>query len=187
MLTHKGTITLTTKRLVLIKLSIDHIQEMYDNYATDTKMTKYLSWEPYTDIEKMREFMLKCISEYENIECYHWVITMNETFIGTINLHNIVNRHERCELGYCIGSKWWNKGIMTEAVREMIRFAFEELNMNKVSALHDTENITSGKVMQKNGMKQEGLLREHSVRKDGSRGDLAVYAILKREWSERNE
>ena len=104
--------------------------------------------------------------------------------VGTIGLHDIGDKQDRCELGYCIGSRWWNKGIVTEAAAEVIRFAFEELNANKVCALYDTENVGSGRVMQKNGMKQEGLLREHSLRKDGTRGDLAYYAILRSEWGQ---
>ena len=71
---------------------------------------------------------------------------------------------------------------MTEAVGAVIRFVFSELNANKICAMHDTANIGSGKVMVNNGMKQEGLLREHKIRKDGTRGDMACYAILKSEW-----
>jgi len=166
-------------------MTIGDVPEMFSDYATDVKMTKYLSREPYTDIEKLCEFVEKCVTDYDSIECYHWVITMNDNFIGTINLHNIANRQERCELGYCIASQWWNRGIMTEAVSEVIRFAFEELNANKICAMFDIENIGSGRVTQKNGLTKEGLLREHSMRKDGTRGDLAFYAILRSEWSEK--
>ena len=185
MLTHRGTVTLKTPRLVLRRLTVDDAQNMYNNWATDEKVTKYLAWEPYTDIEKLREFIAKCVSEYDNPKCYHWVIECSGAIVGTINLHDIQDKPERCELGYCIGSKWWNQGIVTEAVGAVIRFSFEELNANKVCALHDTENIGSGRVMQKNGMKWEGVLREHKLRKDGTRGDLACYAILKSEWRAR--
>ena len=64
----------------------------------------------------------------------------------------------------------------------MINFAFSELNANKVCGMHDVQNIASGRVMQKCGMVLEGILREHSLRKDGTRGDLAFYGILKNEW-----
>ena len=182
MLTHKGTVTLTTERLILRRLAIDDVPAMFRNYATDEKMIKYLSWEPYTDIEKLREFVARQISEYERPDFYVWAIIMEGEFIGTINLHDISDKSERCELGYTVISKCWNKGIMTEAVAEVIRFAFEELNANRVCGLHDMENAASGRVMQKNGMIREGLLREHSMRKDGTRGDLVYYAILKSEW-----
>ena len=182
MLTHKGTVPLTTPRLVLRRLTVDDAQAMYDNWATDENTTKYLIWDVHESIEATRELLTKWVPEYDKAEYYHWVIQYDGTIVGTINFHAIANKEEHIELGYCIGSKWWNKGIVTEAVSALLQFAFEELNANKVCALHDTENISSGRVMQKNGMKQEGLLREHKLRRDGTRGDLACYAILKREW-----
>ena len=182
MLTHKGTITLTTPRLVLRRLTVDDAQAMYDNWATDEKVPKYLSWNVHESVEFTRELLTKWVSEYDNPKYYRWVIEFADTIIGTINLHDIQDNAECCELGYCIGSKWWNMGIVTEAAGAVVRFTFDELGANRVCALHDTENVGSGKVMQKNGMKQEGLLREHKMRKDGTRGDLAYYAILKKDW-----
>ncbi|MDD4495516.1 MAG: GNAT family N-acetyltransferase [Eubacteriales bacterium] len=183
MLTHKGTVTLITPRLKLRQLIVDDAQVMYKNWASDEKVTKYLSWDIHKSIKATSELLAKWVVEYEKLNYYHWVIELSGTIIGTINFHSISDKDEHCEMGYCIGSKWWNKGFVTEAVAEMIRFAFEELNANKVCALHDTDNVASGRIMQKNGMKQEGLLREHKMRKDGTRGDLAYYSILKDEWT----
>ena len=182
MLTHKGTVTLTTPRLILRRFTADDAQPMYDNWATDERVPKYLSWEVHASVEFTKTLLAGWIAEYDNPETYHWVIEFEGTPVGTINLHSISTRDERCEFGYSLGSKWWNKGIMTEAAGAVIRFAFEELNANKVYALHDVENIGSGRVMQKNSMTQDGLLREHNVQKDGTRGDVAYYSILKREW-----
>jgi [ribosomal protein S5]-alanine N-acetyltransferase len=181
-LIHKGTVPLKTERLMLRRLELDDAPAMFRNWASDERTTRYLTWEHYTDIDKLNVFLAKCIQEYDNPECYHWTIELDGTIIGTINLHNIANVQERCELGYCIGSKWWNRGYVTEAARAVIRFAFTELNANKVCALHDVENMASGKVMQKCNMTLEGVLKEHSLRKDGTRGDLAVYGILRSEW-----
>ncbi|MCL2517625.1 MAG: GNAT family N-acetyltransferase [Oscillospiraceae bacterium] len=182
MLTHKGTVTLTTSRLTLRRFMLDDAQAMFENWATDQKVNKFLSWDLHESVEFTRELLTKWIANYDNLECYNWVIEYNQTVIGNIIIHDIDTKREHFELGYNIGSKWWNMGIMTEAVAEVIRFAFKELNANKVCGLHDTENPASGRVMQKNGMTQEGLLREHAKRRDGTRGDLAYYAILKREW-----
>ena len=186
MLTHKGTVKLATPRLILRRFTVDDAQAMFDNWATDEKVTKFLDWDVHESVDFTKKLLTKWVTGYDNIECYNWVIEYSGTIIGTINLHDIANKQEHLELGYSLGSKWWNMGIMTEAVAEVIRFAFEELNVNKVCALHDTENPASGRVMQKNGMTQEGLLREHAKRRDGARGDLAYYAILKREWCGNN-
>lgn len=187
MLTHKGTVELTTPRLLLRRLTIDDAQAMYENWASDEKAPKFMSWEPHKSIEETKEILATWIAEYEKTEYYHWAIEVGGTIVGTVGLHAVSDKHERGELGYCIGSKWWNQGIVTEAVGAVIRFMFTECNANKICALHDIENPGSGRVMQKNGMRQEGLLREHHVRKDGSRGDLAYYAILKNEYIHPNE
>lgn len=183
MLTHLGTIPLHTSRLVLKPLSMEDVPEMFREYARDEKMTHYLSWEPYTDIEALRQFIATRVTpQYDGPEYYHWGIWINGEFTGTINLHALSNRQEYCELGYCISSRWWSKGIMTEAVGTVLRFAFGEIGFHKVCALHDTQNMASGRVMIKNGMVQEGLLRQHNRRKDGTWYDLAFYGILKDEW-----
>jgi len=183
MLTHKGTVTLTTPRLKLRRLEVSDAQAMYDNWASKDEVAKYLSWNVHESPEETKEILTKWVADYENPEYYHWAIEIDDTIVGTVGLNAVYTQHERFIMGYCIGSKWWNQGIVTEAVREVIRFIFEELNGNKICALHDVQNIGSGRVMQKNGMKQEGLLREQNVRKDGTRGDLAYYAILRSEWN----
>ncbi len=167
---------------MLRRLTPDDAQAMYDNWATDEKVTEYLSWYVHESIEETRELLAKWGAEYEKPDYYHWAIEYEGSIIGTVGLHNVSDQNEHCELGYCIGSKWWNQGIMTEAVGAVIRFMFAEVNANKICALHDIQNIGSGSVMRKNGMQQEGLFREHSVRKDGTRGDMAYYAILRSEW-----
>jgi len=79
------------------------------------------------------------------------------------------------------GSLFWNKGIITEVVGVVIDFLFAEIGTNRIT-VHDIQNITSGIVMQKNGMLLDGILREHSIRKGETFGDLVCYAILRKEW-----
>jgi ribosomal-protein-alanine N-acetyltransferase len=182
MLTHKGTQTLTTERLVLRRLTPADADAAFANWLSDEKTSRYVRWETYTDIEKVREYLEKCVADYEKPEHYHWAIEYSGEIIGTINLHNLADKSERCELGYCIGSKWWGRGIVAEAVIAVMTFAFAELNMYKIGALHDVENAASGRVMQKCGMTQEALFKEHSHRRDGVYGDVAYYSIFKRDW-----
>ena len=187
MLTHKGTVTLTTPRLILRRFTEDDAEAMFSNWATDEKVTKYLSWSVHESVDATRELLAKWVADYENPETYHWVIEYGGTIIGSMNLHAIGNKAERCELGYCIGSRWWGLGLVTEAAGEVIRFAFEEAGFYRIAALHDTENIGSGRVMLKNGMKQEGVFREYSMRKDGTRGDIACWAVLRKEWQPHSQ
>jgi len=160
---------------------------MYENWASDDKSTKYLSWDTHKSIETTNEVLAKWIPEYDKLDYYHWGFEYIGHVIGAAHFHNLSEKDEKCEIGYCLGSKWWNKGIMTEAVAEIFRFAFEEVNLYKIYAMYDTENIGSGRVMQKSSMQREGYMREHTKRKDGTRGDMAYYAILKREWKKIKE
>ena len=185
MLTHKGTVILTTPRLILRRFKTDDAQAMYDNWASDEKVPKFLAWDIHKSVEETRELLTKWVAEYENPEYYHWVIDYKDenTIVGAINLHAVSNKSWRAEMGYNIGSKWWNKSLMTEAVHAVLEFAFNEIGMNKICASHDTENAGSGKVMQKNGMVREGHFHKHSRRKDGTWGDTDFYGILRDNWS----
>jgi [ribosomal protein S5]-alanine N-acetyltransferase len=111
-----------------------------------------------------------------------FAITLRETgeLLGAMGL--VVGReHDRAEIGYWIAVEQWNRGYATEAAREVIRYGFEELNLNRIFAMYFARNAASGRVMQKLGMRQEGLLREHMV-KWGERIDVELYGILRRDW-----
>jgi len=82
------------------------------------------------------------------------------------------------EIGYWVAPEFWNKGYCTEALKEVIRFGFEELKLHKIVARHMIHNLASGRVMQKAGMKLEAFLRQ-DVFKNGKFVDMAVYSIIK--------
>lgn len=111
-----------------------------------------------------------------------WAIELNSTnqLIGCMSL--IFNRaHQRAELGYWIGEEFWASGYGTEAAVEVVRYGFENLSLNKITARHVPENMASGKILQKVGMKFEGHLKQEFL-KDGRFLDLIVYGILKNEY-----
>jgi len=100
--------------------------------------------------------------------------------IGAIGLEISVG-HGSAELGYWIGKPYWNQGYCTEAAGTVLRFAFDDLGLNRVQARHFTRNPASGRVMHKIGMSHEGHLRQ-AVRKWGKFEDLELYAILKEDF-----
>ena len=85
------------------------------------------------------------------------------------------------ELGYWIGRPFWNRGYCTEAAEAMIRFGFETWSLNRIHAHHFASNPASGRVMEKIGMKREGLLRQH-VKKGNALHDIAIFGLLKTEF-----
>ncbi len=89
--------------------------------------------------------------------------------------------HARAELGYWIGVPYWGRGYATEAGRALLELGFGRMSLNRIQATYITRNPASGRVMQKLGMRPEGVLRQH-VRKWDVFEDLAMYSILAAEW-----
>jgi [ribosomal protein S5]-alanine N-acetyltransferase len=151
---HKGTILIETDRLILRKFKSTDSSDMFKNWGSDDNVTKYLSWQTHKDINEV---------------------------IGTISILKLENIHYACEIGYCISSRYWNKGIIIEAFKSIIKCLFEEVGFNRICAKNDINNVASGKVIQKCRMIYEGTLREVQFR-NNKFWSLAVYSILKKEW-----
>jgi len=100
--------------------------------------------------------------------------------VGAVGLE-ITPRFSRGEIGYWIGREYWGQGYCTEAARAVLRYAFEERGLHKVTGSHFARNPASGRVMEKIGMTREGYLREH-VRKGDRYEDLVVWGILRSDW-----
>jgi RimJ/RimL family protein N-acetyltransferase len=100
----------------------------------------------------------------------------SEGVVGATNLALNMD-HQRGEIGFWIGHEYWNRGYATEATAALIDFGFGELNLNRIQGRHFPRNAASGRVMQKAGMKYEGLLRQHHLVR-GEFEDVAFYSIL---------
>jgi ribosomal-protein-alanine N-acetyltransferase len=100
--------------------------------------------------------------------------------IGAIGLE-LSMRNESAELGYWIGNRHWNRGYATEAAEVMLMYGFTELCLNRIQAHHMTRNPASGRILEKIGMKREGVLRQH-IKKCGSFEDIIVYSILREDY-----
>jgi ribosomal-protein-alanine N-acetyltransferase len=183
MLQHKGTKTIKTSRLILRKYQADDAEAMFKNYASDERVARFLSWQTYKSIAQVSQFLAEKPKLYENNAFYDWAITLNGEVIGGISAYNISEKNHSCEIGYCLGHDFWNKGLTSEALHGVINFLFHEVQMHRITATHDVENPASGKVMQKCGMTCEGRFREHYLRHDNSFSDAFFYAILKDDHS----
>lgn len=114
----------------------------------------------------------------------NWALTLKETdgsrdagtLVGAMSLM-IQSAHRCAELGYWVGRPYWNLGFATEAARAVVRFGFEQLDLNRIHAHHLNQNPSSGRVMEKVGMQREGLARQMVI-KDGTPRDCVLYAIL---------
>lgn len=120
--------------------------------------------------------------KFEAGEMIALAITGRESgeLIGAVGL-SIRQRFDRAELGYWIGKPYWGRGYCTEAAQAVVAYGFTQLGLNRIFAVHFRRNPASGRVMQKLGMKQEGLFRQH-IKKWDRYEDEVIYGILKSEW-----
>ena len=178
MLNHKGTQTIETPRLILRKARMEDAEAMFRNWANDAEVTKYLTWPPHGDIEVTKKLLASWVECYQKHDYYQWMIVLKETNapIGSI-MASTVGRAESAHIGYCIGKQWWHQGIMTETLKAVMDFLFDEVDYHRIEALHDPNNPHSGDVMKKCGMQYEGTLRQADRNNQGI-CDVCYYGIL---------
>lgn len=185
MLTHKGTQVIKTKRLVLRRFTHEDAEAMFNTWANDERVTKFLTWEPHGTLDVTKYIVDLWVKDYEKDNNYNWAIELEGKVIGSISVTEIDENSERAEIGYCIGYDFWGIGIMSEAAKAVIDFLFREVNVHRITITHATKNPASGKVAQKCGLTLEGVKREYFKSTFGEYLDIAVYSILRREWESK--
>ena len=180
-----GLPTLTTDRLILRPFTIEdgpRVQDLAGDRAI-AEMTANIP-HPYED-GVAEEWIATHQNAIENEKSLTLAITLinQEEVIGAIGLE--INRlHDYAELGYWIGKPYWNKGYCTEAAREVVGYSFEKLKLNRIQARNILKNPASARVMEKTGMRREGILRQ-ALYRFGSYEDYAISSILREEYKEQ--
>lgn len=183
---HQGTKVLKTDRLILRPFRISDAQKMYDNWASDPEVTRFLTWPTHTSVDVARKVLDHWVASYEKPDYYQWAICLkeNDEPIGSMAVVDGDFRIGRAEIGYCISKRWWGKGITAEALQAVMDYLFGDVGMNRMEARHDVNNPNSGKVMQKCGLKMEGIFPDFGCNNQGV-CDIAQYAILKKDWRQQ--
>lgn len=179
MLTHKGTQRIETERLILRRFTMEDAQAMYDNWAGDDNVTKYLTWPTHSDVGVSQWVLKDWVGSYDKADYYQWAIVPKDLGqpIGSIAVVDHRDDVVKASIGYCMGRQWWHQGIMTETLKAVIAFLMDEVGYRRVEAVHAPENPNSGAVMRKSGMTYEGTLR-CSGRNNQGICDEVFYAIL---------
>ena len=177
---------LETERLLLRRMRPEDAEAMFA-YASDPEVTRYVLWETHNSIVDTRNFLNFVAESYGRGDFGAWGIVFKETgaFIGTCGFDaGYSPEHARAEVGYALSRDYWGRGIMPEAVRALLRFGFEMLDLNRIESRCILENKASARVMEKAGMVHEGTFREREIIK-GFYRDMKVYAILRGEYRDR--
>ena len=177
---HLGTRRLETGRLILRRFTAEDARDMYANWASDPAVTEFLTWPTHTSEEVSRQVLEQWVRDYESERTYQWAVVSRETGgpIGSLAVVRLDDSVAEAELGWCIGARWWGQGYMPEAAAAVVRFLFDDVGMNRICAKHDVDNPKSGRVMQKLGMRLEGVRRQGGLNNRGI-VDLACYAMLR--------
>lgn len=137
---------------------------------------------PYTQ-QYAEQWIASHAQAFARGEAAHFALALraDTSLIGAVELRDISQEHCHAELSCWIGVEWWGQGLATEATAAMVRYGFEQLNLNRITAFHMVRNPASGRALGNIGMKREGLLRQ-AVRKWGHFEDVVPLALLREEW-----
>ena len=170
--------SIETERLLLNQAKPSDIPDIV-RFAGNKKLVEHTRTMPHPYFEEDAISWLHMANEgFKNGTQYIMAIRLksNESFMGGIGLTlDLVNN--RAELGYWVAEPFWNKGFATEAVGAIIKYGFEELNLNKIIAVYLPTNEASGKVMIKNGMVKEAELKDHDIKR-GTNAKNKTYVSL---------
>jgi len=181
---HLGTMRFETERLILRQFVESDAPAAFRNWTSDENVIEFLRWPTHKDINTTERVLNDWVTGYKNNDFYQWAIVLKENGSEPIGTISVVDKNEDLNIvhiGYCIGSRWWHQGIMSEALSAIIPFFFEQVGANRIESQHDPNNPNSGKVMSKCGMKYEGTLRQADFSNKGI-VDAAMYSILASEY-----
>ncbi len=177
---------LGTDRLILRQMRPDDAEDMFE-YASRDDVTKYLTWKPHDSLRTTKSYLNLITAKYRRGEFYDWAVVLRDPdggegkMIGTCGFTSFDLNNSSAEAGYVINPAYRGRGYAPEALCRVERFAFCELGLHRLESRYIVGNDSSRRVMEKAGMKFEGI-RRGGVRIDGSFYDVGVCAILAQEF-----
>ncbi|QED49076.1 GNAT family N-acetyltransferase [Cytobacillus dafuensis] len=170
---------LETEKVILRKLQMSDAPRMFSYFSKD-EVTKFYDLDTFTSEKQASDLIERLLNRYNERKQIRWAIVLKETglFIGTCGFHAIEEEHWKAEIGYELHPDNWGQGIMTEVIGAVIQYGFNEMKLNRIEAFYDPKNISSGRVLEKNGFVYEGLLKKRFFEK-GKFVDAAISAIIK--------
>ena len=174
-------IPIETRRLRLRRLRESDAEELFAIFS-DPKVTRYWGAATWTTLEPAREMIATDLSSATRTHLRLGVERKaDDRLLGTCTLFNFHEACRRAEVGYGLGSHAWGRGYMLESLIALLQYGFDVLDLHRVEADIDPRNQPSGRILERLGFQQEGLLRERWIVGDEI-SDTAFYGLLRREW-----
>jgi RimJ/RimL family protein N-acetyltransferase len=176
----QGAEAVRTDRLLLREPHIDDADAIFEEYATDPEVTRYLTWVPHRARATVAEFLEGVIARRRTGEEYSWVLTRPgpDRAIGMIGARVL---GPSIDIGYVLGRRHWRQGLMSEAIAAITAMVLSQPDIYRVGAVCDAENVGSARALEKAGFEREGLLRRWLVLPNLSAEprDCYVYARIR--------
>jgi ribosomal-protein-alanine N-acetyltransferase len=172
-----------TERLILRNLRASDAADVLV-FRGDPIVQKYDDPTIHT-VEEAQIFINELQAEYKAKEGIGWGVTLadQDVVIGAIGFHHWDHYHRRAETGYGLAHEYWGKGIGSEALKAMVRFGFNQMNLNRIYARTIADNHGSVRLLERLGFQREGTQRKHSWEDDGTFHDSAIYGLLHDEFT----
>ncbi len=172
-------IPLLTARLILRSLRPDDAGAVFE-YAHDPEVTRYTTWDAHATVEESRRYIDKIIAGYQRGDNAELAIEhkADRKVIGACGLKAVSLEHCRGELVFAMAKQYWGSGLMAEALKATLAFAYGPLQLNRVFAKVDPDNMNTIRLLRRAGWMLEGCLRQ-DVRVRGQFRDVKLYSLLK--------
>jgi [ribosomal protein S5]-alanine N-acetyltransferase len=166
-----------TARLLLRKPRPADAALIFQAYARDVEVVRYLTFLPHRDVKETEEAVQRFLDGWNSARTFHWLIFRrdNDHLVGAIS----ARREQGVVLGYCLARPFWRQGYMSEAVNALVQWAFSDPNVFRVWAVCDLENEASAALLEKLGFHQEGILRKYSLHPNVSDVPRDCYCYAK--------
>ncbi|TDD97984.1 GNAT family N-acetyltransferase [Flavobacterium cellulosilyticum] len=174
---------LETERLYLRRIVKEDVNEIFA-LRSNKEIMKYVPRPIAKSNEEAMEHITLLEEKLKTNEGINWAITLKSDpkLIGIIGHFNIKPEHYRSEIGYMLLPEYHGKGIISEAVKKVVKYGFIEMKLHSIAAIIDPENLASEKVLQKNGFIKEAHLKENEFYQ-GRFVDTVIYSLLNKHFS----
>lgn len=174
--------TLRTERLILRQMKVSDADDMYE-YSKDPTVTRYLLWQPHPNVRYTERYLYYLSGRYRAGLFYDWAIIWRESgkMIGTCGFTRVHEENNSAECGYVLNPDFWGRGIAPEALAAVMKFGFMTLGLHRIECRYMEGNDRSRRVMEKAGMRFEGLLRDAILVGDEYK-TVGVCSILEHEY-----
>ncbi|MFB4166850.1 GNAT family N-acetyltransferase [Virgibacillus sp. JSM 102003] len=172
---------LETDRLRLVQVNEEHTRSFFEIMSKD-EVTKYYGMDSLKNIDDASKIVESFQKTYDSKRGIRWGIVLKEAgdFVGTLGLNNLSTWSKKAEIGFELHPSHWNRGITTEAVKEVLRYSFEDLALFRMGAVTFPQNEPSIQLLRRLGFAKEGLLRGYLYQNNQSH-DALVFSLLRTE------